>query len=382
MAESAANAMLVLSNTTITNNSTADGGGGVFAEQVTTTNSTVSDNHANDGSGGGIETSTGPVALTNSTVTTNTARDGGGGIAAGDDIDGIPEAAITLTDSTVDHNVASDGFFGDGGGVEGSQLTATNSTITDNTDSGDPGGGAAISESITLVYVTVANNTSGSGTGANLDGNDDGATTFTSFGSVVALPLGGGTNCHNLSTTSHGYNWDTDGTCGFDPAPGDHSDAGNPNLGALANNGGPTNTLLPLTGSGLIDAIPVSACQSDGAARNTRRTSEASPVPREQAVTSARSRSAKPQQPSLPCRHSPGDEGPDSERVASGPPRSRVRRRTRSPPSTSRSRRGDLDPAATDQRAPAPTAREPILGCPTPQPRVTPDAKRDPRTVT
>ena len=33
-----------------------------------------------------------------------------------------------------------------------------------------------------------------------------------------------------------------------------------PVLGALANNGGPTQTLLPLTGSPLLDAIPPASC--------------------------------------------------------------------------------------------------------------------------
>ena len=33
-----------------------------------------------------------------------------------------------------------------------------------------------------------------------------------------------------------------------------------PVLGPLANNGGPTETLLPLTGSPLLDAIPPAAC--------------------------------------------------------------------------------------------------------------------------
>ena len=38
-----------------------------------------------------------------------------------------------------------------------------------------------------------------------------------------------------------------------------------PKLAALANNGGPTPTRLPLAGSPLIDAIPLASCQADGA---------------------------------------------------------------------------------------------------------------------
>jgi hypothetical protein len=45
----------------------------------------------------------------------------------------------------------------------------------------------------------------------------------------------------------------------------DKQNAGDPKLGPLANNGGPTQTRLPQTGSPLIDAIPTGSCQADGA---------------------------------------------------------------------------------------------------------------------
>ena len=72
------------------------------------------------------------------------------------------------------------------------------------------------------------------------------------FGSLVKKP------------TSNGYNWDDDGSCGFTDGT-DHSDAGDPQLGALAPNGGPTQTREPVAGSPLIDDIPNAACQDDGA---------------------------------------------------------------------------------------------------------------------
>jgi hypothetical protein len=81
----------------------------------------------------------------------------------------------------------------------------------------------------------------------------------------VALPQGAGGNCAGFGTpTSNGYNWDDDGTCGFN-STGDHSDAGDPQLGALGPNGGPTETRVPAPGSPLIDAIPTGSCQSDEA---------------------------------------------------------------------------------------------------------------------
>jgi hypothetical protein len=78
---------------------------------------------------------------------------------------------------------------------------------------------------------------------------------------VIASPQGGGANCAALiGTTSQGSNWDDDGTCGFGAGTGDHSNGGNPQLGALADNGGPTQTMLPQAASPLIDAIPVASC--------------------------------------------------------------------------------------------------------------------------
>jgi hypothetical protein len=49
--------------------------------------------------------------------------------------------------------------------------------------------------------------------------------------------------------------------CGGFTAPTSNVKTPNdPVLGALADNGGPTQTLLPLTGSPLLDAIPPAAC--------------------------------------------------------------------------------------------------------------------------
>jgi hypothetical protein len=92
------------------------------------------------------------------------------------------------------------------------------------------------------------------------------APNVTSFGSVVALPRGGSANCdlNGTTTTSNGYNFSDDASCGFTAAT-DKQNAGDPGLGPLANNGGPTQTRLPQTGSPLIDAIPIGSCQADRA---------------------------------------------------------------------------------------------------------------------
>src|SRR5262249_5731797 len=86
-----------------------------------------------------------------------------------------------------------------------------------------------------------------------------------SFGSVVALPLGGGTNCVGAPLNSLGYNFSDDASCGFTTGT-DKATAGDPQLGALADNGGPTLTRSPQTGSRLIAALPVAHCSDASAA--------------------------------------------------------------------------------------------------------------------
>jgi hypothetical protein len=118
------------------------------------------------------------------------------------------------------------------------------------------GSGIFSAGSTTLVYTTVARNIAGN------FGNIF-SSTLESFGSVVAESVGTG-NCL-ATTTSHGYNYSDDDLCGF-TGPTDRQDASDPQLGPLADNGGPTPTLLPQPESPLIDAIPIGSCQSNGAA--------------------------------------------------------------------------------------------------------------------
>jgi hypothetical protein len=93
---------------------------------------------------------------------------------------------------------------------------------------------------------------------------------FFSFGSVVALPIDRDNppiafNCEFAAdvpnTASSGYNFSDDATCGFtNTATGDRESAGDPGLGALASNGGPTQTMLPSAASPLLDFIPLASC--------------------------------------------------------------------------------------------------------------------------
>ena len=243
---------LSITNSTVSGNAATNSGGGASTGgNATVTSSTLGGNTAIDGSGGGINVN-GNVSVTGSTISGNTAGPSihrGGGIGAGGN--------VTLTRSTVSGNVA-DG--GSGGGIgSSSAVTATNSTVSGNTAELS-GGGIGASEDVTLVYATVVGNNA-----ADLGANVGSEAGLVAFGSVVALAQGGGANCSVPgSTTSNGFNFSDDASCAFMGA-GDRQNAGDPGLGALVNNGGPTQTRLPQTGSPVIDAIPVASCQGDGA---------------------------------------------------------------------------------------------------------------------
>jgi hypothetical protein len=208
-------------------------------------------------------------------TTTTTATDSacaaeGGGITVNAD------HTVSLVRSTVSDNHAvctSTCGLAIGGGIylHNGTVDLQNSTVSDNTTSGPTTvAGGIEAENLTTVYSTIARNSAARGANLELENSEvEGSpVSLTSFASVIALPAGGGDNCLTIDTptyTSHGYNYDDDGTCGFGSGPGDHSDAADPQLGTLAANGGPTETLLPQGTSPLVDAVPTAACSDDGA---------------------------------------------------------------------------------------------------------------------
>jgi hypothetical protein len=225
-------ATLTVNNVTLTGANATDNVGAIQAGNdnvvIIVRNSSLVGNKG--GAGAGISTA-GTVTIENSTIANNTATgpNGGGAIRAIDN-------TVTVTNSTITGNTANSGVGGGG--------------IRTNTASGPSG-------NVVLTYSTVVGNSSSLPTGDNISltgGN------LQSFGSVVGLPgdgtgpscvIGGGT------TASQGYNFEDASTCGFGSGPGDVVNGGNPDLGALASNGGPTQTRLP--GAPLIDKIPAAS---------------------------------------------------------------------------------------------------------------------------
>jgi hypothetical protein len=229
---------------------------------------------------GGAIANVGAVDLTNSTFSDNRAIGGGGedfcrygstlpggpliprgclGAGIGGGAKGAAvwsEAGVSLTNVSLDQNV---GF----GGVGARQVVLIGEppyqwpTIVP----GIPGplGGAITADSITLTHVTSSNNGPLSLTAA---------TRLTSHNSVVTQSEG------YLCNGSHGaisdHNWFSDGTCRL-VGSNDREEPGDFRLQALADNGGRVATLLPASGSVLIDAIPASACGSPKDARGVTR---------------------------------------------------------------------------------------------------------------
>ncbi|MCU1689780.1 MAG: hemagglutination domain protein [Jatrophihabitantaceae bacterium] len=269
---------LVITASQFTDNTTADQGGGlsVYNGTATVTGSLFAGNAA--GSGGAISAWQGGfVTVMNSTVSGNTAAAGGAfSLTDADDEDDAP-TGLAVTGSTVSGNkaksgsvisTASDPTFGGGGGGEGLaqeqrrsaakpqaiaaptistySVTIVNTTISGNEDTTD--GAIVLTDTIfTVDHATIAGNVSPAAAISLLD----------SFSST---------------TLTNSILWNTGVDVDIyaeDPAvsnslirrPGQTTLVGlgnlvgvDPKLGPLANNGGSTLTLLPLTGSPAINA--------------------------------------------------------------------------------------------------------------------------------
>jgi hypothetical protein len=200
-------------------------------------------NGATAGNGGGISNN-GTLTLINSTVSGNMANDAGGILNAG---------TAHIEGTTVAGNLAGD----DGGGIQNDHtMTIANTTVTGNTAApGDRGGGIVNNgdDLLTITNSTIAANTAGSG--PNLfQGSTGDPLPVLLTSTILADPLGDPQNCATGGggeIDSQGFNLDDDGSCDLVEAtdqPG--ADA---QLGPLAENGGPTATMMPAQTGDAID---------------------------------------------------------------------------------------------------------------------------------
>ena len=207
------------------------------------------------GLGGGIYFRDGTLDVNDSTLVDNQAT-GSGGAINGDFAD------IRIEGSTISGNSANN----TGGVYSNGLIVLINSTVTGNTSNNNTGGVAG-ADFILLAHATVVGNSGPGGANVSLDG--EGAD-LRIAASVIASPLGGGTNCELAAPTlSSGYSFSDDDSCDLS-GTGDVENGGDPMLGALADNGGPTLTMHPEPDSALIDLVALAFCDPGGLAEDQR----------------------------------------------------------------------------------------------------------------
>jgi predicted outer membrane repeat protein len=181
----------------------------------------------------------GKLTLSNLTVANGAGLEGGGIYNSG---------TLTVSNSTLSGNSGSSGggIFNDTAGT----LKVSNSTFSGNsTNFGGGGGIFTFSASGTVSNTTFSGNSA-----ANSGGGILNIVSATLKNTIVANSTSVG-NCigpRTASITDGGYNLDSGTTCGF--ATANNSISGvDPLLGPLQDNGGPTDTHAPQTGSPAID---------------------------------------------------------------------------------------------------------------------------------
>jgi uncharacterized delta-60 repeat protein len=249
--QTSAKLRLTLAGLTLSNGNNAGNfdvdGGGIAADIITITDSVVSGNVA--GYGGGIYAFS-SLTMASSSVSGNSVTGFGSG-------GGIAGVTLTISGSTINGNSASQG----GGLYADGLITLVNSTVSGNTASE---GGGIYTSAITTNFVTVTANNGGAdyrgGSGINLQVNEAGL--GVEFDNSVIAGNASAEGAQDLDTqaavTIRGAN-NYIGTLGpvaqNDLAAGVNIAAcAHLNLGALANNGGGTQTHAILSGSCLIDA--------------------------------------------------------------------------------------------------------------------------------
>lgn len=281
---------LVLTSSTITGNSTTgssgpgqQGGGGIgspftgFSPSLRLVDSTVTDNQAyapSFATGGGVFLGgTGELRVERSRIEDNTCGSGTA-VACGGGIGASAGMVINLLDSSLVGNESQ--FYGGGIYLPDGELRIASSTLSGNTSTV---GGAiyATYSAPELRNTTISDNSATSGAAVWLALLEPGASfshvtlTRNTGNSALVLPSYGDpvrfSNCviagnvtSNAAITgtaidSLGHNFvETSGTGFVDGVNGDVVTSDDPLLGPLADNGGPTETCLPLAGSPLVDA--------------------------------------------------------------------------------------------------------------------------------
>ena len=229
---------LIASHVTFSSNSATSGGGVYnFVGVPTLTNVTFSNNSADFG--GGMLIDGGNPMLTNVTFSGNSAAADGGGIY---NFDGDS----TLTNVTFSGNSATNGS---GMLIRNSRDTLTNVTFSSNSATSSGGGIFNLWGNPTLTNVTFNGNSATDGGGIYNLGRS-----FTLKNVIIANSTGG--DCYGIPPIASNTLIESTGSdaCGLTNGVDGNIIGSDPNLGALGNNGGFTQTHALLAGSPAIDA--------------------------------------------------------------------------------------------------------------------------------
>lgn len=270
---------LTLSNLTIKNGVGYSGGGGVDNAGTLTVNK--SNFYTNTALSGGAILNTGTVTISNSNLSGNSPYFFGHSASCGA-IDN--RNTMTITASTFFNNYANNNSTSGGAICNGGTLKIAGTTFNTNSSQGNNAGyGGAIytyagtlSVTNSTFYLNSATTSGGAiysagGTvqisnstfGINAE-NIGGGGALANVGSTVLIQnsivanSGNGGNCAG-TITSNGYNLSSDSTCNFSGS-GDLNGQ-NPKLGALHNNGGPTQTMALQKSSPALDAGNPGGCR-------------------------------------------------------------------------------------------------------------------------
>lgn len=321
---------LTITNSTFSSNGAVNGGGINSGNgTLTIMNCIFSDNYATNGGGISVGTSSGTLTVTNSTFSSNSATSNGGSIlnsgkmivtnssfsdgyaaGGGGEIFNVQSPSVTITNSkftgspaginsggaiynnshsttTITNSLFSAKSSGYGGAIynNNSKMTIVSSTFSNNSATVLGGGitnstnaemdianstfsgnsslnsGGAIHNALSST-ITIRNSTFSGNTAPNFGGSIyNNSSTLNYVNTIIANTIAGG-DCYNFSGTIsiNVNNLVEDGSCS--PAM-----SGDPNLGPLADNGGPTETFALLSGSPAIDAgndVICSASPVDG----------------------------------------------------------------------------------------------------------------------
>ncbi|HEY7067293.1 MAG TPA: choice-of-anchor Q domain-containing protein [Chloroflexota bacterium] len=225
--------------------STTHGGAIIFSGGTATLTGVTLRGHTVLGQGGAIHNS-GHLIVAYSTIENNTAGNGNGG--------GIYNSGIgdlTVINSILNNNSAA---VAAGGGIyNAGTLWLTNSTLSANSAPNGAGGGIANNGPATVNYSTLSGNSAASASGGAIANN----ASLNLKTSLLANSLAGG-NCGGFAMlTSQGDNITDDATCGL--AGANDGNTTNPLLGTLGNYGGPTQTYPLQPGSPAIDDVIANA---------------------------------------------------------------------------------------------------------------------------